>query len=202
VQTLCPRSMLLSRGRKVTEGATGAVIEEYVGAIRSHTAIELDERTDRDGTGRFRFTGVSLQNDSGAVDVPVTGEDLEIVLAYESSDGNAIRNPGFAIAVYTVLGALVLQLQSDVAGALHGSIPPRGEIRCRVPRLPLPAGRYILNLMGTSGGTPADWIQRAGELTVAEGDYYGSGRRLPDSHQTVLVQQSWSVAEVSEPAAR
>jgi hypothetical protein len=134
--------------------------------------------------------------------VPVTGEDLEIVLAYESSDGNAIRNAGFAIGVYSVLGTLVLQLQSDVAGTMHGSIPPRGEIRCRIPHLPLPAGHYILNLMGTTGGTAADWIQRAGELTVAEGDFFGSGRRLPDAHQTVLVEQSWSVVEAAEPAAR
>jgi lipopolysaccharide transport system ATP-binding protein len=202
VQTLCPRSMLLSRGRKITEGPTPTVIEDYVSAIRSHTAINLEERTDREGTGRFRFTGVSFENDTGAVDVPSTGEDLEIVLGYESSDGNAIRNAGFAIGVYSVLGALVLQLQSDVAGALHDTIPPRGEIRCRVPRLPLPAGRYVLNLMGASGGTAADWIQRAGELTVAEGDYFGSGRRLPDAHQTVLVDQSWSVAEAAETAPR
>jgi lipopolysaccharide transport system ATP-binding protein len=202
VQTLCPRSMLLSRGAKITEGPTAGVIEEYVSGIRAHTTIELDARTDREGTGRFRFSGISLENNSGAVDVPVTGEDLEIVLAYESSDGNAIRNAGFAIGVYSVLGTLVLQLQSDVAGTMHGSIPPRGEIRCRIPHLPLPAGHYILNLMGTTGGTAADWIQRAGELTVAEGDFFGSGRRLPDAHQTVLVEQSWSVVEAAEPAAR
>jgi lipopolysaccharide transport system ATP-binding protein len=202
VQTLCPRSMLLSRGRKVTEGPTPAVIEEYVSAIRTHTAINLEERTDREGTGRFRFTGISFENDTGAVDVPVTGEDLEIVLEYESSDGNPIRNAGFAIGVYSVLGALVLQLQSDVVGTLHDAIPPRGTIRCRVPRLPLPANRYVLNLMGASGGTAADWIQRAGELTVAEGDFFGSGRRLPDAHQTVLVEQSWSVAEAAKAAPR
>ena len=202
VQTLCPRSMLLSRGRKISEGPTAGVIEEYVSGIRSDTDMDLDNRTDREGTGRFRFSAISLENQSGAVDVPVTGEDLEIVLAYESSNGNAIRNAGFAIGVYSVLGALVLQLQSDVAGTMHESIPPRGEIRCRIPRLPLPAGRYILNLMGATGGTPADWIQRAGELTVAEGDFFGSGRRLPDAHQTVLVEQSWSVVEAAEPATR
>jgi homopolymeric O-antigen transport system ATP-binding protein len=202
VQTLCPRSMLLSRGRKLIEGPTGKVIEEYVSGIRSHTAISLNDRSDREGTGRFKFTSISFENDAGAVDVPITGEDLEVVLTYESSDGNAIRNAGFAIGVYSVLGNLILQLQSDVAGALHRSIPPSGEIRCRIPRLPLPAGRYVLNLMGTSGGTPADWIQRAGELTVAEGDYFGSGRRLPDSHQTVLVEQSWSVLSADESTDR
>jgi lipopolysaccharide transport system ATP-binding protein len=195
VQTLCPRSMLLERGRKVMEGATRDVIDEYVKTIRSHAASDLAQREDREGSGRFRFVKIGFETPDGKpVDVPVTGDDLDIVLSYESSDGRAIRGAGFAIGVYTALGGLVLQLQSDVAGADLDLIPQGGQVRCRLPRLPLPAGRYVLNLMGTSGGAPADWVQRATELTVAEGDYFGSGRRMPDSHQTVLVEQAWAVS--------
>jgi hypothetical protein len=124
------------------------------------------------------------------------------VLFYESTDGKPIRNAGFAIGIYTMLGGLTLQLQSDVAGSMHSSISARGEVRCRVPRLPLPAGRYVLNLMGTSGGTPADWVQRASEMTVAEGDFFGSSRRMPEGHQTVLVDQSWTVADAADAADR
>jgi lipopolysaccharide transport system ATP-binding protein len=200
VQTLCPRSMLLSHGEKVMEGPTSEVINEYVSGVRRHTAIDLVERTDRDGSGSYRFTGIWFENERGPIDVPSTGEELEIVLSYESSDGNPVRNVGCAIGVYSVLGALVLQLQSDVTGAVHASVPARGELRCRIPRLPLPGGRYVLNVMGTSGGAPADWIQRAGELTVAEGDWFGSGRRLPEAHQTVLVDHAWSVVPAAEEA--
>jgi lipopolysaccharide transport system ATP-binding protein len=195
VQNLCPRSMLLAHGRHVTTGPTSTVIDEYVKTVRSHAATSLSARGDREGTGRFRFTGIAFEDAHGeATDVAVTAEDLEIVLSYESADGKPIRGAGFAIGVYTVLGSLVLQLQSDVAGTNLSTIPPVGSIRCRVPRLPLPAGHYVLNLMGASGGTPADWVQRACELTVAEGDFFGSGRRLPDSHQTVLVEQEWGLA--------
>src|SRR5947207_1557510 len=35
VRKLCPRSMLLSQGRKVLEGPTGDVISEYVSSVRS-----------------------------------------------------------------------------------------------------------------------------------------------------------------------
>jgi lipopolysaccharide transport system ATP-binding protein len=202
VQTLCPRSMLLSAGRKVIEGPTPAVIEQYVRSVRSHASTDLAERADREGSGRFRFTGIRFEAASGPVDMPATGDDLDIVLSYRSTDGRPIRNAGFAIGIYTVLGGLTLQLQSDVAGSMQASIPARGEVRCRVPRLPLPAGRYVLNLMGASGGTPADWIQRASEMTVAEGDFFGSSRRLPDSHQTVLVDQAWTVAEEADAADR
>jgi lipopolysaccharide transport system ATP-binding protein len=202
VQNLCPRSMLLSHGRQVVTGPTGEVIDEYVRTVRTHAATSLAARSDRDGTGRFRFTGITFEQPQGPVDVPVTGQDLEIVLDYASSDGRPIRGAGFAIGVYTVLGALVLQLQSDVAGSDITTIPPVGSIRCKVPRLPLPAGHYVLNLMGASGGTPADWVQRACELTVAEGDYFGSGRRLPDGHQTVLVDQEWGLGPAAGEPAR
>jgi lipopolysaccharide transport system ATP-binding protein len=198
VQNLCPRSMLLAHGRQVLTGPTSKVIDEYVRTVRGHAATALTARTDREGTGRFRFTGIAFEDAQGPVDVAVTGEDLEIVLNYESSDGQRIRGAGFAVGVYTVLGSLVLQLQSDVAGANLTTIPPVGSIRCKVPRLPLPAGHYVLNLMGATGGTPADWLQRASELTVAEGDFFGSGRRLPDSHQTVLVEQEWSLGPLAD----
>ena len=197
VQSLCPRSMLLAHGRQVMTGSTSEVIDEYVKTVRTHAATSLAARTDREGTGRFRFTGIAFEAPQGPVDVAVTGEDLEIALDYESSNGQPIRGANFAIGVYTVLGSLVLQLQSDVAGSTLTTIPAVGSIRCRVPRLPLPAGHYVLNLMGASGGTPADWVQRARELTVAEGDFFGSGRRLPDSHQTVLVDQEWALGPLA-----
>ena len=69
-------------------------------------------------------------------------------------------------------------------------VPPEGEVRCTIPRCPLPAGPLLAHLWAERGAA-SDWIQRASDLTVAEGDFFGSGRRLPDSHQTVLVDHAW-----------
>ena len=191
VQKLCPRSMLLSAGRKVVEGPTADVVLEYVSSVRSEASASLSGRTDREGTGRFRFQSIRFESPEGRIDMPVTGETLEIVLAYESPDGRPIRNAVFAVGIYTIFGALILQCQSDVAGAAFKELPPRGEIRCLIPRLPLPADRYTLNIFGTAAGDIADWVQRASELTVAEGDFFGSGQRLPEGHQSVLVEHEW-----------
>jgi lipopolysaccharide transport system ATP-binding protein len=196
VRKLCPRSMLLSHGRKVLEGPTADVISEYVSSVQAEAATSVAAREDREGTGRFRFQSVSLESAEGPIDMPVTGEEVEIVLEYESPDGRPIRNAIFAVGIYTLFGTLILQCQSDVAGASFKELPPRGEVRCRIPRLPLPAGRYTLNLFGSAAGDIADWIQRASELTVAEGDFFDSGQRLPEGHQSVLVHQEWfAVAE-------
>jgi lipopolysaccharide transport system ATP-binding protein len=201
VQKLCERSLLLSRGHKIVEGRTADVIQEYVAGVRSDAATPLAERADRQGTGRFRFESIAFEAALGPTDMPITGEDVDIVLRYRTPDGKPVRNAGFAVGIYTVLGTLILQFQSEITGVVLRELPPEGTVRCRIPRLPLPAGRYTINVFGTAGGDVADWVQRATELTVAEGDFFNSGQRLPESHQSVLVDQDWLV-EDTVPASR
>jgi lipopolysaccharide transport system ATP-binding protein len=126
--------------------------------------------------------------------MPLSGEDLEIALAYRTEDGRPTANVSFSASIYTMLGELILHCQSDMAGGSFGPMPPQGEVRCRIPRLPLPGGRYWINVHSSAGGETLDWVQRAAELTVAEGDFYGTGRTAAESHRTVLVEQEWALA--------
>ena len=48
----------------------------------------------------------------------------------------------------------------------------------------------------------ADSVSHACELTVAEGDFHGSGRTPPADQRVVLVDHRWSVDEVEVPAER
>jgi homopolymeric O-antigen transport system ATP-binding protein len=199
VSKLCPRAMLLSRGHKVTEGPTAEVIEAYVTTARKDTSGSLEDRPDRQGSGRIRLTELRLADAQGNVlDSPRTGQDFDIVLRYASADGRPVRNAVFGISVYSVLGELMLNLDSDTTGASLRELPPSGEIRCRLPRCPLPAGRYVVNVLGALGGDVADWVQRASELTVTEGDFYGTGRLPSQGHRSVLVDQSWRLADAGE----
>jgi lipopolysaccharide transport system ATP-binding protein len=191
VQNLCSRAMLLSKGRKIAEGTTSDVIGEYVSGLQADTASDLRERTDREGDGRFRFDSIRFVSGGISVDVPTTGSDLEIILSYSARDDRPVLYPTVGIAIYTVFGSRILQLQSDLAGQSFRELPPSGTITCKIPRLPLPAGRYTVNLFGATGGAVADWLGRASELTVAEGDYYGSGQRPDESHQAVLIDHLW-----------
>jgi len=198
VAKLCNRAMLLSEGRKIDEGQTHAMIEQYVGLVRRRRASRLDERQDREGTGRVRFTDFLLESGDRRVDQPVTGQDLSVVLRYQAANGKPARRLVFAVGVYTMLGTLILQCQSDVAGYPFASAPTNGEARLRLPRLPLPAGSYTVNLMAAASGEVADWVQHAVELTVVDGDYYGSGRALGEGHQSVLVAQTWDLVAVAD----
>jgi lipopolysaccharide transport system ATP-binding protein len=197
VKKLCPRAMLLEGGRMVELGPTDAVISSYVRSVRRDIATRLDERTDRQGTGRLRFNEITFESGGRRLDSPRTGQDFDIVLGYESNDGRALRNLNFAIVVNTILGELMLHLYTVTAGTAFREVPPRGEVRCSIPHCPLPAGQYAVNIWADAGGEVLDWVERAMELTIGEGDFYGSGREQLASHQAVLVDHGWTVEERS-----
>jgi lipopolysaccharide transport system ATP-binding protein len=198
VSKLCSRSMLLAHGRKVVEGPTEQVIDHYIETVTSVAATELSERSDRTGSGRLRLTRIDVDAGPEGQAGPVTGQELVIRLAYEGRPGATLRDAVFGVAFYSARGAILLQCQSRLAGADFGELPREGEVRLRLPRLPLTAGRYRLNTFVEVAGEAADWVQDAAEVHVTEGDFYGSGHTPDESFETVLVDQDWSLSDVSE----
>ena len=155
VSSLCPRSMLLESGTKVTEGPTTEVIESYVRSVVRETGTLLTERTDRGGTGGLRFSEVAFESGGRVVDSPATGEDFEVVLRYETARRQAdpqsqLRRPG-PDAARRRDGAL---LHAD-----RGRADPRGAGRRRGalprPALPAPARPVHDHAVGRPGRRPA-----------------------------------------------
>jgi lipopolysaccharide transport system ATP-binding protein len=195
VQNLCRRSMLLSAGRTVAHGATEDVIQEYIRGVKAGAGIQLDERTDRQGSGELRFSEVSFESQGQVVDAPSTGQDLDIVLSYETLDGKPLRNVNVATSISTHIGQVMLWLSSETTGTQFPELPPSGTVRCHIPRCPLPAGEYVLTLWADRNGEPIDWVQRACELTITQGDFFGSGQAQSPGHRSVLIDHEWYLAD-------
>ena len=137
---LCDRAIMLSQGRVAATGKVGEVVDAYVGDVTSDLERGIRDRKNRDGSGKLRFVDVHLERDGGMIDSPATGEDFDIVLAFEKhTHGVAAGTP--------------VQLQHPhperpdaaarprLGGDRHdllGACPSHGEIRCRIDRCPLP----------------------------------------------------------------
>lgn len=198
VKKLCPHSLLLARGEVIDLGPTDRVLDTYVHHARSDAWTDLAQRADREGNGRLRFTDIWCESNGQRIDALQTGRDCELVINYQSNDGCPVSEPSFALVVYTFLGSVMLHLSTQTTGTRIVEAPPHGELRCRLPRCPLPAGQYTVNLFANTGGEILDWVQRAAELTVSEGDYFGSGQVQPPSHQAILVDHSWGLQPADE----
>jgi lipopolysaccharide transport system ATP-binding protein len=195
VSNLCHRAMLLVNGRTAAMGDAREVISEYARQVGTRSGTPLTDREDRRGSGELQFTGISFESAGRAIDSPTTGEDLEIILSYRTADGRPLRNVSFGVLVLTQLNELMLHLSSPVIGAVLDEIPGEGAARCLLPRCPLPAGQYQLHIWAEIADQPLDWIEHACELTVIQGDYFGSGRVPPPTHRAVLVDHAWTVEE-------
>jgi len=191
VSALCSRAILIEKGRLVAEGSVRSVLERYVASTVAHTGTSLRERLDRRGSGRVRFTGVRAGGPSGAL---VVGEDAEFWLDYDADAPSDLANVMVGVAVYGGMGEPIFVCSSRVSGQDFEAAPSEGAFCCSIPRLPLLPGHYTLNVYAEVNGLLADWIENAYAFDVVEGDFFGSGQLPPDSHGSLIVNHSWSVA--------
>jgi lipopolysaccharide transport system ATP-binding protein len=193
IQGLCSKCYLLSGGQLVAEGLPTSVVEQYLSEVSFVSPVPLEQRTDRQGTGEIRFLHVSILDSQGrSIDPALTGQDIDIVVSYRSQADKPISRLDVHLTFYTTLGQFMFTCSSEASGHPCEGLAPSGEFVCHIPELPLAPGRYIFNLFSTVGGEIADWVQSAGYLNVAAGDFFGTGQ-LKTHGEGFVVKHTWAV---------
>ena len=196
VENLCARTILVNRGRVEAHGATRQVIDQYLRSIEAWAAASpLKERDDRSGTGVVRLTDFHLEDAEGRrVEVWQSGRPGSVVFGYERDPGARCRNVVVAFHVEDARGYILFLHQNAFTGDRFDDIPQAGRFVCRIPRLPLVAGRYPVVARVTVGAEEADFPRNSvGAIQVVEGDFFGSGNPGVATHSPFLVDGSWSV---------
>jgi hypothetical protein len=124
-----------------------------------------------------------------------SGETAVFELAYDSPSGKAPRNVNVSFAIDTVFGQRLSILENEMSGFFFEKVPARGKITCKVPQLPLNAGRYHFTIYITVSGVVADWIVDAGVFDVVAGDFFATGKTLERHDGVALLKQTWSVEQ-------
>jgi lipopolysaccharide transport system ATP-binding protein len=193
VQGLCSRACLLSAGQIVAEGLPTEIVRKYFAETSQASAASLEEGRDRRGTGQIRFVKTGIIDGEGhPIATALCGQDIGIVVSYRSRHHQPVARVDVHITFFTSLGQFMFNCSSEASGAPFDVLPASGEVICHIPELPLAPGRYVFNLFSTIGGEIADWVQQAGHLDVAAGDYFGTGQ-LRGREQGFLVKQKWNV---------
>jgi len=198
VENLCERAIHLDSGTIVQDGQSSKVITNYLQGL-SDTQLanfDLSKRIDRSGTGHVRIRGVHLENAQGEqVSALRSGSDATLVLIYKTEDPSAISSQmsvGFYVYSYRTRQPISV-LYNTYQGIAFEASPTIGEVRCTIPALPLPPGRYLINARIAVDGIEADWpVDVIGVIDVNEGDFYGTGEKGPSEEVAVLLQGDWS----------
>jgi lipopolysaccharide transport system ATP-binding protein len=194
VSSLCTRAVLIDQGRVVRTGPPPEVVDAYLARQATLGSVPLADRKDRTGEGRVVFTSAAILNDRLCeIDRATSGQDIVIALDYELQGSESCENATVQIKFAGVLGQPLFACLSRVTQRESLRLTRGGRILCRIPRLPLVAGRYTFTLWCTVGDVLEDLVREAGTLTVVEGDYFGTGKLPANQTGDFLVMNSWSV---------
>jgi len=192
IQALCSRGIMLYNGVIRCEGPTTDVISAYLAITEIDSHINLRKRFDDKAPKSAWYTDIRFRSATGEiVTAAISGLPLDIILVYQA------KKPGlkldFAIGIYNSMGEKILHLGTFYSSQHSPKLPLSDEVICHIPKLPLPQGRYRINLSLHNKGERIDYIEGTAVLDVQSGDFYGTGRIPSAQDNKVLIDHSWQL---------
>ncbi len=193
IQNLCNKGMVLKNGKmdlNVSDAQTA--IKHYMRESATLGRSRLNSRADREGEGLIRFEHIALFDSGGQeLNGVHSGQEVNFRIETQLKD-TGIGNVGLAMTFYSEDGIEMMTLANHISGQAFDTVQKGDVINCYLKKFPLTRGEYVVNVSLYKDGILQDYIREGFSLTVHEGDYYGTGRILPGSQPSVLVDHQWS----------
>lgn len=196
VENLCRRGVVLQQGKVIFTGDQTNAIKHYMESVGKNVGGDMNDRTDRTGTGEIRIISIEIKDLQGnRLYNVMSGQDIDIYFHFKTSPGFKRSNVTAGYMVRTYLDVPVFLQHNQLTGDHWDNLPPRGAFVCRIKKLPLPTADYRLGFSIMSDGEYLDRIDDASEINVVEGDFYGSGELPPSTHGCCLVNAQWLIVD-------
>ena len=193
IDKLCTHGISLNQGKVGYIGNQTGAITHYLTNVSGKNCL-LKDRLDREGTGEIKVIGIEFRDiDGNIIEAATSGQDVDVYLHFEAGNWKNNFPVVVGLSCKTQLDIPVFLQASQLDEKIFNQLPNSGTFICRIHKLPLPVSSYRIaygiNLY--QDGKCIDAIQDAIELTVIEGDFFGSGILPPFSHGVCLVEASW-----------
>jgi len=195
IEFLTTKAVLLQNGTIDFIGEPRKAIQRYLEKISETTEVNLFDRTDTKTDGTITFTRAWVEDKNGmAVNEVMTGDDVSLCIEYKALNSNYLDFVQIALGIYHSNEMMVTDLWNESVGySINLKNKPNGIIRCFINKIPLNAGSYYFNIYCKSYNEVRYAIERACNIRVLPGDFFGSGILLEASAGVVLLQQEWNV---------
>ncbi|MDR2835485.1 MAG: Wzt carbohydrate-binding domain-containing protein, partial [Bacteroidales bacterium] len=191
IKSLCKNCVLLENGGISYIGNVENAISNYL--VKNSTNItnitKIENRTDREGNGKFRFTDIKLlDKNNNEISEILTGETLKIKLFYKNEKEIEINKMIFDISVKNSYNDFIFQFISDEIGYVFKE-NAENSITLVIPELLLRGGNYYIRLFATYKNTEkfnnCDNIENAATLIVISSDLWNSGKIIRSTNYAV-----------------
>jgi lipopolysaccharide transport system ATP-binding protein len=202
VQRICSRAIYLTEGRLVAQGPVAEVARLYVGG-KSHLGEKsnLLHTRERSGSGVVKVKSVEVFDNKNGMSASIleSGGSFTFAITCQVFGEQKIANSSVTLELADQRGVTVLLVSSLTEGSTFDFLPPMITIRCAIDELNLAAGEYALTVyLGAAGGDTLDLLKDVLRVTVAGGDFFGTGHPgFPDFCRT-LVRSAWKVDHAVE----
>jgi lipopolysaccharide transport system ATP-binding protein len=196
IEHLCQRVILLEKGRIKLDTDPGHAISEYFESISTYAKFKDLAKIPRKTGYSPVIQKVEFLNQKGnPVATVQSGDAITVRIHYQHSD--ILRDPYFGLVFETLVGVKVFWVQSKMQKGPLPDLAESGIVECRIPRLPLLAGTYLVTVGCGSQLEQLDHIERGAELQVAEADVFGTGRKPNPKVALIFVDADWEVVKGS-----
>ena len=174
VRQLCSRAILLDHGKLICDGTPKDVISNYIKTWSEEESLrERENFMLRPGDGRARIRNVLVGeslDELSPILITDWWKELYVQVDYESFA--PVEHPVIQIIFGNVMG-YCFEVNTFVTPYHLEKLKPKGQIRFRIPHLPLTNGNYpiyvaIKDYDGHRGATLVDEWTQSGLLTVSK----------------------------------
>jgi lipopolysaccharide transport system ATP-binding protein len=200
VEHLCRTGVLLEGGRLSFAGSAKDVVARYLHSAARASAGDNAHHADlRAAKGRLpqyrpRLQALEIYDQTGAPfggALPIGG-GLRLHVRFAVDAPSDWADP--RINFLNHYGQIVFVVRASYDPAFEKSVAAgEHEFVCEIPRLPLLAGEYRLDVALAIRNKAVDFVEDAVRLTVLDTDYYGCGK-APE-YGMVVIDQRWRSAQ-------
>ena len=185
IQSLCSRACLIDQGQMLKVGSVKDIISIYYENTFQHESNSKLKTKNRSGNSTLQFVEyILLDNNSKSIYEVNCGAYLQIELLFEVFI-DVIKNLRIGIAIKDQMhGNYVTELNSYyVSNDSYKVVNGKHKFTFDINKMPLSPGKYVIDLIATSGLEVLDYLKDAGQMIVTEGLFYDSGKMpLPSSY--------------------
>ena len=199
IEHLCGRVILLESGKIKLDTDPNHAIAKYLESMSTFTKVRNLETIPRESGYTPVIQKVEFINQKAeSVSSIQTGEALTVHIHYKSS--NILKNSYFGLLFETLMGVKVFWVQTMLQRGPLPDLEDSGIIECKIPRLPLVPGTYLVTVGCGAQSKQLDHIERACQLRVTEADVFGTGQRPNPKISLVFVDAEWQVIKGLAPS--